>query len=115
MSVPFLYSYKSTFESLKGLKTEIEHLQHLLQKSKIKLQRDFQEWWDQQATRLQVQQHFNYGTKRNFSIAEPNCMCPNSKIRIARVICCAVCKWFMLLRCLSDPMWFAFIILFSNI
>ncbi|KAK1792914.1 hypothetical protein P4O66_001640 [Electrophorus voltai] len=46
--------YKSTFGRLKGLKTEIEHLQHLLQRSKIKLKRDFQDWWSQEATRLQV-------------------------------------------------------------
>ncbi|XP_049319454.1 kinesin-like protein KIF6 isoform X2 [Astyanax mexicanus] len=48
-------SYKSTFGRLKGLKTEIEHLQHLLQKSKIRLQRDFQDWWTQEASRLQDQ------------------------------------------------------------
>ncbi|MCJ8736631.1 hypothetical protein PDJAM_G00014740 [Pangasius djambal] len=48
--------YKSTFERLKGLKTEIEHLQHLLQKSKIKLQKDFQDWWNQEAARLQQNQ-----------------------------------------------------------
>ncbi|XP_034164034.2 kinesin-like protein KIF6 isoform X1 [Pangasianodon hypophthalmus] len=48
--------YKSTFERLKGLKTEIEHLQHLLQKSKIKLQKDFQDWWNQEAARLQQSQ-----------------------------------------------------------
>ncbi|XP_035388465.1 kinesin-like protein KIF6 isoform X2 [Electrophorus electricus] len=48
-------NYKSTFGRLKGLKTEIEHLQHLLQRSKIKLKRDFQDWWSQEATRLQKQ------------------------------------------------------------
>ncbi|XP_076833929.1 kinesin-like protein KIF6 isoform X2 [Brachyhypopomus gauderio] len=46
-------NYKSTFGRLKGLKTEIEHLQHLLQRSKIKLERDFQDWWTQETTRLQ--------------------------------------------------------------
>ncbi|KAL6477444.1 hypothetical protein MHYP_G00132790 [Metynnis hypsauchen] len=49
-------SYKSTFGRLKGLKTEIEHLQHLLHKSKIKLQKDFQDWWTQEATKLQKDQ-----------------------------------------------------------
>ncbi|XP_072546377.1 kinesin-like protein KIF6 isoform X2 [Salminus brasiliensis] len=49
-------NYKSTFGRLKGLKTEIEHLQHLLQKSKIKLQRDFQDWWTQEASKLQQDQ-----------------------------------------------------------
>ncbi|XP_066531447.1 kinesin-like protein KIF6 isoform X2 [Hoplias malabaricus] len=47
--------YKNTFGHLKGLKTEIEHLQHLLQRSKIKLQRDFEDWWIQEATKLQDQ------------------------------------------------------------
>ncbi|XP_058254853.1 kinesin-like protein KIF6 [Hemibagrus wyckioides] len=48
--------YKKTFERLKGLKTEIDHLQHLHQRSKIKLQNDFQDWWTQEATRLQQSQ-----------------------------------------------------------
>lgn len=48
------HSYKSTFERLKGLKTEIDHLQHLLQRSKIKLQKDFEDWWTQETARLQV-------------------------------------------------------------
>ncbi|KAK3563224.1 hypothetical protein QTP86_018277 [Hemibagrus guttatus] len=48
--------YKSTFERLKGLKTEIDHLQHLHQRSKIKLQKDFQDWWTQEAARLQQDQ-----------------------------------------------------------
>uniref|UniRef100_A0A4W4EMC3 Kinesin-like protein n=1 Tax=Electrophorus electricus TaxID=8005 RepID=A0A4W4EMC3_ELEEL len=55
-------NYKSTFGRLKGLKTEIEHLQHLLQRSKIKLKRDFQDWWSQEATRLQYWHHaLHYG------------------------------------------------------
>ncbi|KAI5618808.1 kinesin-like protein KIF6 [Silurus asotus] len=48
--------YKSTFERLKGLKTEIEHVQHLLQRAKVKLQKDFQDWWIQEAARLQQNQ-----------------------------------------------------------
>ncbi|KAM9423174.1 kinesin-like protein KIF6 isoform 2-T2 [Salvelinus alpinus] len=47
-------SYKSTFGHLKTLKMEIEHLQLLLERSKVKLQRDFQDWWSQEAARLQV-------------------------------------------------------------
>ncbi|XP_027027796.2 kinesin-like protein KIF6 isoform X3 [Tachysurus fulvidraco] len=45
--------YKSTFERLKGLKTEIDHIQHLHQRSKIKLQKEFQDWWTQEAASLQ--------------------------------------------------------------
>ncbi|TSM77407.1 Kinesin-like protein KIF6 [Bagarius yarrelli] len=35
--------YKNTFERLKALKTEIEHLEFLHQRAKIKLQKDFQD------------------------------------------------------------------------
>ncbi|XP_043940798.1 kinesin-like protein KIF6 [Protopterus annectens] len=47
-------SYKITFNRLKGLKTEIEHLQFLLEKAKVKLQKDFEVWWSEEASRLQV-------------------------------------------------------------
>lgn len=46
--------YNSTFGHLKRLKTEIEHLQLLLERGKIKLQRDFQEWWSQEIYKLQA-------------------------------------------------------------
>ncbi|KAL4624257.1 kinesin-like protein KIF6 isoform X1 [Arapaima gigas] len=46
-------SYKNTFGRLKGLRTEIEHLQLLLERAKVKLQRDFKEWWDREEERLQ--------------------------------------------------------------
>ncbi|XP_056624646.1 kinesin-like protein KIF6 isoform X2 [Triplophysa dalaica] len=46
--------YKITFGRLKGLKTEIEHLELLREKSKVKLQRDFEYWWSQQATSQQA-------------------------------------------------------------
>ncbi|XP_078503456.1 kinesin-like protein KIF6 [Lissotriton helveticus] len=49
-------SYKTLFSRLKGLKTEIEHLQLLLEKSKVRLQKDFELWWSQEATSMQVQQ-----------------------------------------------------------
>ncbi|XP_053488387.1 kinesin-like protein KIF6 isoform X2 [Ictalurus furcatus] len=57
--------YKSTFERLKGLKTEIEHLQHLLQRSKVKLQKDFEDWWTQEAARLQNQSSESTRAGRN--------------------------------------------------
>jgi len=41
--------YKSAFNQLKLLKTEIEHMQHLLEKSKVKLQKDFEIWWSEQS------------------------------------------------------------------
>ncbi|XP_029973514.1 kinesin-like protein KIF6 [Salarias fasciatus] len=44
---------KSTFGRLKALRTEIEHLQLLLERAKVKLHKDFLKWWDQQASHLQ--------------------------------------------------------------
>ncbi|XP_066467721.1 kinesin-like protein KIF6 [Tiliqua scincoides] len=49
-------SYKTMFNRLKGLKIEIEHLQFLMEKAKVKLQRDFEMWWSEEATHLQVQE-----------------------------------------------------------
>ncbi|GCB62708.1 hypothetical protein scyTo_0004293 [Scyliorhinus torazame] len=49
-------SYKMTFNRLKVLKTEIEHLQHLLEKAKMMVQKDFEVWWSEEAVRLQVEQ-----------------------------------------------------------
>ncbi|XP_062326162.1 kinesin-like protein KIF6 isoform X2 [Osmerus eperlanus] len=46
--------YKDTFGRLKALKTEIEHLQLLLERGKVKLQRDFQEWWSQETYKLET-------------------------------------------------------------
>ncbi|XP_054470457.1 kinesin-like protein KIF6 [Anoplopoma fimbria] len=46
-------AYKSTIGCLKALRTEIEHLQLLLERSKVKLQRDFHKWWSQEASSVQ--------------------------------------------------------------
>ncbi|XP_056424613.1 kinesin-like protein KIF6 [Hyla sarda] len=45
--------YKTHFSRLKSLKTEIEHLQLLLEKAKVKVQKDFEDWWSQEASELQ--------------------------------------------------------------
>ena len=42
--------YKEAFTRLRSLKTEIEHLQHLLEKSKVQMQKDFEKWWTEQST-----------------------------------------------------------------
>ncbi|KFR08798.1 Kinesin-like KIF6 [Nipponia nippon] len=47
-------SYKTMFNRLKGLKVEIEHLQLLMEKVKMKLQKDFEVWWSEEAIHLQV-------------------------------------------------------------
>ena len=49
-----LIRYKESFTQLKSLKTEIEHLQHLLEKAKVKMQKDFEIWWAEQAAFNQV-------------------------------------------------------------
>ncbi|XP_043088719.1 kinesin-like protein KIF6 [Puntigrus tetrazona] len=46
-------SYEIKSGCLKGLKTEIEHLQLLHGKLKVKLQKDFEKWWTQEGARLQ--------------------------------------------------------------
>ncbi|XP_018414747.1 PREDICTED: kinesin-like protein KIF6 [Nanorana parkeri] len=47
--------YKTLFNRLKSLKTEIEHLQLLLEKAKVKLLKDFEDWWSEEASDLQNQ------------------------------------------------------------
>ena len=41
-------TYKEGFAKLKGLKSEIEHLQHLLEQSRRRLQQDFETWFSKQ-------------------------------------------------------------------
>ena len=52
--------YKDTFNRLRTLKTEIEHLQHLLEKAKVQLMKDFELWWAEQAAQLQVLRYKYY-------------------------------------------------------
>ncbi|XP_071495636.1 kinesin-like protein KIF6 [Diadema antillarum] len=47
--------YKEVFNHLRSMKTEIEHLQHLLEKSRLQLQKDFEIWWAEQSTNVQGQ------------------------------------------------------------
>ncbi|XP_073484853.1 kinesin-like protein KIF6 [Aquarana catesbeiana] len=51
--------YKTLFNRLKSLKTEIEHLQLLLEKAKVKLLKDFEEWWSEEASDLQNKTELN--------------------------------------------------------
>ncbi|XP_058519557.1 kinesin-like protein KIF6 isoform X1 [Ochotona princeps] len=46
--------YKAMFTRLKALKVEIEHLQLLMDRAKVKLQKEFEVWWAEEATQLQV-------------------------------------------------------------
>ncbi|XP_034381017.1 kinesin-like protein KIF6 [Cyclopterus lumpus] len=46
-------AYKSNIGRLRELRTEIEHLQLLSERAKVKLQRDFQKWWSQESSSVQ--------------------------------------------------------------
>eukprot|EP00054_Salpingoeca_dolichothecata_P028991 m.224448 g.224448 ORF g.224448 m.224448 type:complete len:90 (-) comp26366_c0_seq4:151-420(-) len=47
--LPIVYCrYRQELAILKGHKQEIEHLQHLLQKAKMRLHKEFQQWYDEQ-------------------------------------------------------------------
>lgn len=54
MLLTSLVSYKNTLGRLKAMRTEIEHLQLLSERVKVKIQKDFQKWWSQEATNPQV-------------------------------------------------------------
>ena len=49
-----LYRFKSLYHLLKDMKSEIEHRQHLLEKAKVQLQKDFETWWEKEASRIRV-------------------------------------------------------------
>uniref|UniRef100_A0A8C8RFJ0 Kinesin-like protein n=1 Tax=Pelusios castaneus TaxID=367368 RepID=A0A8C8RFJ0_9SAUR len=51
--------YKTMFNRLKGLKIEIEHLQHLMEKAKVKLQKDFEVWWSEESLNLLVSNYLH--------------------------------------------------------
>lgn len=38
------------YTKLKELKTEIEHVQHLLERAKVQLQQNFEQWWINQVS-----------------------------------------------------------------
>ncbi len=44
------HRFKKLYDALRGMKTEVEHVQHLLQKSKVQIQREFEEWWEKSRT-----------------------------------------------------------------
>nr|KAF6341392.1 kinesin family member 6 [Myotis myotis] len=46
--------YKTMFTRLKALKVEIEHLQLLMDRAKVKLQKEFEAWWAAEASSLQA-------------------------------------------------------------
>lgn len=71
--------YKDSFTRLRSLKTEIEHLQHLLEKAKVKMQKDFEIWWAEQAAFNQV----------CFNFMRPlRCLSFNSAICLSYAVIC---------------------------
>jgi len=48
------HSFKELYGQLKDMKTEIEHVQHLLEKVKVQMQKDFEIWWKQQADKVRI-------------------------------------------------------------
>ena len=71
--------YKESFSRLRTLKTEIEHLQHLLEKSKVKLMKDFEIWFAEQATLNQV--HIKQNIHSNYFLIqsrEKRILCPKN-------------------------------------
>ncbi|NXI24742.1 KIF6 protein, partial [Sterrhoptilus dennistouni] len=46
-------SYETVYSRFKGLRVEIEHLQLLMEKVKMKLQKDFEVWWSEEGKKCQ--------------------------------------------------------------
>lgn len=59
----FIFSYKETFARLKTLKSEIEHLQHYLERSKVQLMKDFELWWAKQMNSVENPQNLHQDVK----------------------------------------------------
>uniref|UniRef100_A0A8C9N9P8 Kinesin-like protein n=1 Tax=Serinus canaria TaxID=9135 RepID=A0A8C9N9P8_SERCA len=58
-------SYKTVYSRFKGLKVEIEHLQFLMEKVKMKLQKDFEVWWSEEAEKFQA---LGYENKQTYKV-----------------------------------------------
>lgn len=57
--------YHRNFEQLKTKKSEIEHIQHVIERFNLKLQRDFETWWIEQC-------QLNEENQRNRAILDRN-------------------------------------------
>jgi kinesin family protein 6/9 len=44
--------YRECFNRLKNMKQEIEHLQHIIEKDRLQILKDFDDWWEQQSEQL---------------------------------------------------------------
>ena len=48
------HRFKTLYQRLRGMKTEIEHTQHLLHMAKVKVQQEFEVWWQSRVTKVTV-------------------------------------------------------------
>ncbi|XP_042539807.1 kinesin-like protein KIF6 [Dipodomys spectabilis] len=64
--------YKTMFTRLKALKVEIEHLQLLMDKAKVKLQKEFEVWWAEEATNLQVSSPASNSLRQEKPLSQPS-------------------------------------------
>lgn len=75
----FYHRYKESFMKLKAMKAEIDHLHHLLDRTRVQMQRDFDIWWSQQSTRP-----------------------PSGKMRSKKSQCCLILLLIFLIH-IADP------------
>ncbi len=41
--------YRECFNRLKNMKQEIEHIQHIIEKDRLQMLKDFDDWWEEQS------------------------------------------------------------------
>jgi kinesin family protein 6/9 len=44
-----IFRYRDCFNRLKNMKQEIEHIQHIIEKDRLQMLKDFDDWWEQQS------------------------------------------------------------------
>ncbi|UJR25470.1 hypothetical protein I4U23_006817 [Adineta vaga] len=47
--------YRECFNRLKNMKQEIEHIQHVIEKDRLQMLKEFDDWWDQQSEQAEQQ------------------------------------------------------------
>ncbi len=45
----FCFRYREYFNRLKNMKQEIEHIQHVIEKDRLQMLKDFDEWWEERS------------------------------------------------------------------
>eukprot|EP00658_Telonema_sp_P-2_P021099 TRINITY_DN18383_c0_g1_i1.p1 TRINITY_DN18383_c0_g1~~TRINITY_DN18383_c0_g1_i1.p1 ORF type:complete len:340 (-),score=105.78 TRINITY_DN18383_c0_g1_i1:101-1120(-) len=59
-------NYKTNFEALKVLKKEIEHIQHLMDGARVRLQHDFESWFESKTHQVKIEMaHERKATQRH--------------------------------------------------